>query len=207
MARRKHKILVLGNGPQINDIDFSRLDPTITTIGVNRIWLRYIPDYFYFHDYPILRELNEDANEITRIKLIDQSECYSSEWLKRSIQGPIPNWLRVHTMRDRSAFPDSVSNAVRIFRDNHIKHSPSSDYQFYFAGVNLKWTDPSHFWKSENHNFSNKHDRNWYDVRFDRMYSNFEKMKNLDYKMISVTPNSRLNKLMRYESIGNLYSK
>ena len=207
MARRKNRVLVLGNGPQINDIDFDRLDPTITTIGVNRIWLRYIPDYFYFHDYPILRELNEASNEITRIKLIDQSECYSSEWLKRSIRGPIPNWLRLYPLQNRSSFPDSVTNACLIYRNNKIRRGAHEDFTFYFAGVNLKWTYPSHFWKSENHNFSNKHDRKWYDVRFDLIYNNFEKMKNLDYKMISVTPGSRLNKLMRYESIGNLYLK
>jgi hypothetical protein len=207
LARRKNRVLVLGNGPQINDIDFGRLDQDIITIGVNRIWVKHYPDFFFFHDYGILHELNRDENEISKIKLTQSSHCYSSEWIKKTILGPVPSWLRVHPMSDRSAFPDSVSNAVRIFRDNHIRHSPSSDYQFYFAGVNLRWTDPSHFWKSENHNFTNKHDRKWYDVRFDRTYGNFEKMKRLDYKMISVTPGSRLNKLMRYESIGNLYSK
>ena len=206
MARRKNRVLVLGNGPQINEIDFERLDPSITTIGVNRIWVKHIPNYYFFHDYPILTELDREENVKYKNDLIQDSQCYTSEWIKRDNTANLPDWLRVYPMSDRSGFPDSVSNAIRIFRDNHIRGLSISDYQFYFAGVNLNWTDPSHFWKSERNTFLNQHDREWYDIRFDRMYNNFEKMKNLGYKMISVTPGSRLNKLMRYESIGNLYS-
>jgi len=207
LARRKNRVLVLGNGPQINDIDFSRLDPTITTIGVNRIWLRHIPDYFYFHDYPILRELNKPANEITRIKLTDQSECYSSEWLKRSIQGPIPNWLRLYPLQNRSLFPDSVTNACLIYRNNKIRRNAHEDFTFYFAGVSLKWSNPSHFWKNDGYQSSNNLGQKYYEVRFERMFNNFKYMKDQNIKMVSVTPGSRLNKLMRYESIGNLYYK
>jgi hypothetical protein len=49
----KLKVLVLGNDPQINDIEFDRLDKNIITLGINRIWLKYIPDYFFFNDYEI----------------------------------------------------------------------------------------------------------------------------------------------------------
>jgi len=207
LARRKNRVLVLGNGPQINDIDFGRLDRDIITIGVNRIWVKHIPDYFFFNDHVVLRELNRSENERIKNNLIQNSKCYTSEWIKRDFKERLPNWLRVYPMSDRSGFPDSVSNAVRIFRDNHLRGLPISDYQFYFAGINLMWTNPSHFWKSESNTFLNQHDKKWYDIRFNLMYKNFEKMKRLDYKMISVTPGSRLNKLMRYESIGNLYSK
>ena len=207
MARGKNRVLVLGNGPQINDIDFNRLDPDIVTIGVNRIWLKYIPDYFYFHDYPILRELNDRNNEITKIKLVDSSECYSSEWLKRSIQGPIPSWLRLYPMQNRSAFPDSITNACLIYRNNQIRRSSHSDLIFYFAGVNLNWTNPSHFWKRDNFQSSNKLGRKHYELRFDKIFDNFKYMRDQNINMVSVTPGSRLNKIMRYENIGNLYSK
>ena len=208
MARRKNRVLILGNGPQINDIDFSSLDSDVITIGVNRIWLKHYPDFFFFHDYAILHELNQDENRISKIKLTQSSHCYSSEWIKKTVRGPIPSWLRVYPMPFRSSFPDSVTNAVNIYRNVHLKQFPISDYTFYFAGVSLNWTDPSHFWKIGNSSkkFNNNHSKKWYDARFSHIYENFIKMKSLGYKMISVTPGSRLNKLMRYESIGNLYS-
>lgn len=207
MAGRQQKILVLGNGPSINQIDFDRLDPRIKTIGVNRIWLKHIPDYFYFTDYPILRELNKKEHEISKIKLSQTSKCYASEWLRHNSKAPIPNWIRVVPMSDRSLFPDSVSWSIRLFRELYLKNEDRNRYTFYLAGVELKWSNPSHFWKEDGYKYGNNHDQSWYDVRFRKMYENFVKLKDSGIKMISSTPESRLNGILRYENISNLYSK
>ena len=67
----KLKVLVLGNDPQINDIDFSRLNKNVVTLGINRIWLKHIPDYFFFNDYEIAQELNNNPEVLAKI----QTEC------------------------------------------------------------------------------------------------------------------------------------
>lgn len=76
------KILVLGNDPQINQIDFSRLDPSVITLGVNRIWLKHIPNFFFFNDFEILKEL-ETKPEVVKA-LVSKSQCFSSDWLNNS---------------------------------------------------------------------------------------------------------------------------
>jgi hypothetical protein len=198
----KKKILVLGNGISINDIDFSKLDPSIQTFGVNRIFLKHFPTYYFFHDADIITELNRD--HITRSKLIANSIIYSSDWIDRSGIST-PHWLRKYPRKMRKQFPDSISTGLGILGKD-ILPGKISDYVFYMAGINLKWSDPSHFWKTLEYKSLNKHNREWYDIRFQKMIKNIGDLKVVGYNMISVTPDSMLNKMMRYENISNLYS-
>lgn len=203
----KKKILVLGNSPHINEIEFDKLDPNIKTIGVNRIWLKHYPSYFFFNDNPILEELNRPENEISRIKLTQTSLCYSSTWIIKSIVGTIPSWLRVYPIPDRTVFPDSVSNSIRIFKDNIMRGESMNDYVFYIAGVELNWSEPSHFWKQDGYLGINNNNQAWYERRFNAIFNNFIRLKYSGINMVSVTPGSRLNKIMRYENVSNLYMK
>ena len=198
----KKKILVLGNGPSINDIDFSKLPKSVQTFGVNRIWLKHYPTYYFFHDFDILTELNN--HHIEQAKLISKSVCYSSDWINQS-SAPTPHWLRKYHRANRRKFPDSVSTGLGIL-GTHILPGKLSDYTFYMAGINLKWSEPSHFWKDGTYESRNNKDKGWYDIRFAKMFDNIRDLKSLGFNMISVTPNSNLNKLMRSENISNLYS-
>jgi hypothetical protein len=202
LAKPRHKILVLGNGPQINDINFDLLDPNVKTFGVNRIWLKHYPNYFFFQDHPIIREL--DQNPIHKFKLIGKSRCFSSDWLKLHVK-IAPAWLDIYPRSDRKSFPDSITSGLKLLSERYITNY--SDYTFYIAGVNLKWMEPSHFWKQNGYQCSNKFGKGWYDVRFNKMLENFKKLQSLGFNLVSVTPDSNLNKIMRFENIENLYLK
>ena len=199
----KKKILVLGNGPSINDIDFSRLDPKIQTFGVNRIWLKHYPTYYFFHDIDILTELEE--NHVHKNKLVANSICYSSDWINKD-GVTTPHWLRKYNRKNRKQFPDSISTGLGILGFQILPGKPS-DYTFYMAGINLKWSDPSHFWKTIEYESLNSNDKKWYDPRFTKMLNNIRNLKSTGYNMISVTPGSMLNKMMRYENVANLYKR
>lgn len=203
MARRK--VLVLGNDPQINEIDFNLLSPNVITIGVNRIWLKHIPNYFFFNDEVILNELYEKPEVLE--KLISTSICFSSDWLiklKKSKHPQLPQWLKIHNRPDSRMFPDSVTTAMRIFYQNYFN---LQECTFYIAGVSLSWREPSHFWKKLQYPAKNNYTREWYAPRFLQIIQNFKYLKNLRYNMVSVNPESELNKFLRYENIGNLYLK
>ena len=78
---------------------------------------------------------------------------------------------------------------------------------YYIAGVSLRWQNPSHFWKiSPIEGIGNTNDKNWYDTRFDKTYLNFKHLKLSNTEIISVTPESKINKLFRYENVANLYN-
>jgi hypothetical protein len=195
------RVLVLGNDPNINDIDFSKLDPSIITLGVNRIWLKHIPHYFFFNDIQIATELQSQPNILTILK--EKSVCYSSDWLK--VNNPKlkpPKWTTIYPRLEPKSFPDSVSTAISIF-DRCLL--PNANITFYVAGVSLRWMEPSHFWKTDGYQSLNNYDSTWYNPRFAAILRNITRMRATGTKMISVTPNSMLNKVMRYENINNLY--
>lgn len=200
---KKIKVLVLGNGPQINDIDFDRLDPSIITLGVNRIWLKHLPDYFFFNDPEIIYELNKKPEILA--KLQTESKIFTSDYFLR-FKRNIPKWAEVvkRSPSIRRTFPDSVTTGMTILRSKYLVQD---DVQFYLAGVSLKWKTPSHFWKQLEYNSINKHTADWYAPRFKKIYENFKIMQRAGTNMISVNPDSLLNKMLRYESIDTLYLK
>jgi len=199
---RPVRILVLGNDPQINEIAFSRLDPEIKTLGVNRIWLKHIPNYFFFNDREILRELAKLPDAVRALS--SKSQCFSSDWLlhPRSQQLAVPNWLKVYNRQKKNSFPDSVTTAMALFRTQYLK---GIDVTFYVAGVSLRWSNPSHFWKELDYSALNQHGQEWYDRRFKLVLENFKKLPIPREKIVSVHPESLLNKYYRYEGIENLY--
>ena len=199
----KKKILVLGNDPQINQIDFKRLDPSVKTLGVNRIFLAHIPHYYFFHDPEILQELRSQPEILALLN--EKSISFTSDWFTRT-KMPIPEWLKVYKRQHihRYSFPDSVTTAIRLISDNLIDRSNCT---FYIAGVSLTWSQPSHFWKEINYPSLNKHDQTWYNPRFSKILDNFKNLKNTKYDLVSVNPGSSLNRIMRSESIDNLYIK
>lgn len=199
----KTKVLVLGNDPQINDIDFSRLDPSIITLGVNRIWLKHLPNYFFFHDWDIVVELKRRPELLA--KLQTKSTIFTSDWYKFHNKA-IPRWTIMHPRptSHRRSFPDSVTTAMWLFKNYYARQL---DCVYYIAGVSLKWQNPSHFWKTIKHHSKNDHGSTWYTPRFDKTHSNFKALNSSGYSMISVNPNSRLNSMMRSVGIENLYLK
>ena len=202
---KKTRVLVLGNDPQINQIAFDKLALDVITIGVNRIWLKHIPNYFFFNDYDIVEDL--DAAPEIRANLIQKSSIFASDWLRPSAKkrnANIPSWVKVFERANKLQFPDSVSTGLQIFSREYI---PQANCIFYIAGVSLTWQEPSHFWKTADHRTRNNHGGDWYTPRFDKMINNFRRLKGLGYTMVSVNPNSALNKFIRYENIGNLYRK
>lgn len=200
---KKKRILVLGNGVCINNIDFSRLQPDIETFGVNRIWLKHIPTYYFFHDADIVHELDE--NPEIRTSLINNSNIITSDWLRSRSSGiDAPVWAKSHRRNNIRAFPDSISTGLSLL-NTHILNSRIDQYIFYMAGIKLKWEEPSHFWKADGYSARNNKDRKWYMIRFQKMFENIRDLRSHGFNFISVTPDSMLNKMMRYENINNLY--
>ena len=197
---KKIKVLVLGNSPQINQINFEKLDPTIITLGVNRIWLKHEPTYFFFHDSAILSELNQYPEKLSSLR--DKSVIFSSDWLKKNKSSNYPDWIEQYRRTNKGRFPDSVTTSIQILSRQILK---SNNITFYVAGTTLIWNEPSHFWKELEYPSLNQADSKWYVPRFNAILSNFKYLKSRNYDIVSVTPNSQLNKVFRYENIENLY--
>lgn len=192
------RILVLGNDPQINQIDFSRLSPDVITLGVNRIWLRHLPNYFFFNDIEIARELEKNPQMLDQLS--KTSVIFSSDWLVRAGSRKIPAWVKVIPRKNRMVFPDSVSTSIEIFNSSFLK-----DCTYYVAGVSLKWQTPSHFWTNLDYSSQHLPSSEWYVPRFKKIIDKFKGLQRMGLNIISVHPDSELNHIFRYENIENLY--
>jgi hypothetical protein len=120
----------------------------------------------------------------------------------RKSKWTIPEKIQIFDRKDKSRFPDSVTCAIELF-SNKIKKEYS--IVFYIAGVSLIWKEPSHFWKDSDIECLNTHDSSWYEPRFNKILDNFKRLKSLGYSIISVHPESRLNKVFTTIDIESLY--
>lgn len=194
-------VLVLGNDPFINRIAFDKIHPSVITLGVNRIWLKHIPNYLFFHDWNIVLELLNSPEKLSELKTT--CNIFSSKYLfKKNVNMTAPEWIKIYPILNPTLFPDSITNAINHFT-SHVYNK--SDITFYIAGASLTWQEPSHFWKELDYSARNSADSSWYVPRFKLMLNNFENLQKCGIRMVSVTPNSALNKIMRYEKIENLY--
>jgi len=200
-----NKVLIIGNDPTVDQIDFVRLNPNLITVGTNRAWLKLIPNYFFFHDPKIFQELESFPKKLEDLKF--HSNVISSDWLAiqcSKLKIERPDWVKYYRRPDRYKYVDCVTTAIDIL-NRHVFNKRDTTY--YVAGVSLRWQNPSHFWKKNPiDGIGNKNDQAWYNPRFDRTYKNFKTLKDSNTKIISVTPDSKINKLFRYENVANLYS-
>ena len=199
------KVLVIGNDPTVDQIDFVRLNPDVITVGTNRAWLKLIPNYLFFHDPKIYLELENHSKKLEDLK--SHSNIIASDWLSfqcRKNRTDVPGYIKIYNRTNRSKYVDCVTTAIDIL-NRYVFDKRNTTY--YIAGVSLRWQNPSHFWKKNPiEGIGNPHDQTWYNPRFDRTYVNFTDLKKSNTKIVSVTPGSKINKLFRYENVANLYS-
>lgn len=197
------KILVFGNSKHINEINFTKINPHITTVGVNRIWYKFIPDYLCFTDILIYKDIIEKGKTLNDFKNV-----ILSEWILRNSNHDInkilmhQNTRLYYNINKYLAFPDSVSSAIMIY-DRFIR-KPHDKCKYYIAGVDLKWSDEHHFWLNT-HKTNNNTNKEWNINRFPRMLHNWKIFKQQQYNIVSVNKNSMLNSIFQYEDINNLY--
>mgnify|MGYP001366722725 CR=1 FL=1 len=200
----KNKVLLIGNGPSIDRIDFTRISQNVITVGTNRAWMKLIPNYLFFNDPKIFQELDNCPRELEQLK--KHTKIVSSDWLeKQCVRNRIamPDYIELYPRPNKKKFPDCVTTAIDILERNTFS---KKDTTFYISGVSLAWKTPSHFWKKNRiEGIGNDADKKWYDSRFSRILNNFRVLQTRGFNVVSVTPNSRINKYFPYEHISNLY--
>jgi len=200
----KNKVLLIGNCPSIDRIDFTRIAKDVTTIGTNRAWMKLVPNYLFFNDPKIFQELDNNSTELEQLK--NHTEIVSSDWLEKQCFNnkiQVPDYVKIHKRPNQKKFPDCVTTAIDILERHYFDKRNTT---FYIAGVSLAWKTPSHFWKKDlKPGIGNQNDKRWYDSRFSSILNNFRNLKPRGFNIISVTPNSRINKYFPYEHVTNLY--
>lgn len=193
-------ILIFGNDPSIDDIDFDQIKNSgIITAGVNRIWHKFEPDYLLFLDTEIQQELKNAP------KLANTQAIVSAEYVTCSAQRYPLHLADVKNKFSRVYNVPNIPRQFKLFGSvptlihvlNEIIYTDKKNI-FLVCGVSLKIDDiqTSHFWKGKVGTLNNK-DKYWYSTRFDQQMESFTKIKSYIHHIYNCTPDSRLSSIYK----------
>jgi hypothetical protein len=196
---KRNKFLILGNGADINDLDFDKIDNEFITAGVSRIYLKYMPDYYYIYD---LIDIMPEFPLKTCMIFTHTSKL--SEYLRENVNNtnifhcyPCPEYTTNFSIngKEYKCTHSVVNMLIRILNDYLCM---DEDNYFYLCGVPLLESVGHFYDESINHTPQKV---------LDKIYNDFIRLKHKGYNIISCMKESKLNDLFPVEDKSILYSK
>jgi len=201
----KKRVLILGNDKTLNDLKNVKFKDDVVIVGINRAHEIIKTNYTFFSDFVIFNEIYKKENG--DLKKIKEYNLVASNWINRHGKNVTKKWeqqnlIKIHNRQNEQAFPDSVTFGIEYF-NNLFK----GNVTFFVYGVSLQYDKiENHFWTNK---ISNNRDpvqltKAWCEPRYKKTYENFNKLKKENINIISVSKNSKINKLFKYQDINDL---
>lgn len=205
--QKNEVVFIFGNDASIENISFDEIDilrknNKIITAGVNRIWLKHLPDYFFFMDHPIPQELYKALNnkKISYDQINNMNIITSSHNIRKS-----DDYMNFINEFDCKLYKLNKLNSVNNLIWYMYHENPNRI--FYINGVSLQWNEKHHFWCNKKYSeYGNNKSEFWTMKRFNKSLEIFKDMYNNGIKMISLTRNSRLNNIIPYQDYNTVIS-
>ncbi len=193
----RNNFLILGNGADINELDFNRIDKQLITGGVNRIYLKFMPMVYYIYDLiSIMPAFPDKEYKIyTHNSKLSQYMRDNVNNINTFFSFPIPEYTKEFRIngQEYKCNHSSVNMLIRILNDYIYK---SDNNYFYICGVPLL-EDIGHFYNEEINQTPQK--------VLDKIFNDFIRLREKGYKIISCMEKSLLNKLFPVENKNILY--
>ena len=195
----KNNFLILGNGADINELDFDKISESFITGGVNRIFYKFIPDFYYVYD---LINIMQDFPIKNYCLMTHNSKL--SEYMRENVNNtnifscfPVPEYTEEFNIngQDYKCNHSAVNMLIRILNDYIYC---DDDNYFYICGVPLLESE-GHFYDESINSTPQK--------VLDKIYNDFIRLKHKGYNIISLMEKSKLNDLFTVESKEILYKE
>ena len=196
--KRKNKFLIFGTGKDINKISFGKIDKSFITAGVNRIFKKFIPDYYFVYDLDILGPILPDAVKVVYThpdKLAEYFRLYKNykqNFCTYYDADYMPSYVLNGKQYDCGH--GSINYLIRMLNNYLYKDDENI---FYIAGVPLL--------EGTGHFYDDNHDTTSVQKALDRFYNDFMRLKNMGYNIVSLMKKSKLNDLFPIENIKMIY--
>lgn len=198
-------IFIFGNDHTINNVDFEYIKSlNVITAGVNRIWLKYHPDYLFFLDNEIIHELLQTKLIFPKTKILttgySMGNRQSYPFNVDKILNKFSSWYHTNNNYVKELGLDgSIPNLIQILSE---KVYPGENLMFFIFGTSLIWNEnKSHFWKNETRTLNNL-PADYYKPRFKKQLRSIMKVnKNNIY---STQEESLLNSYFPYIDLNRL---
>jgi hypothetical protein len=195
----RNNFLILGNGADINEIDFDKIDGNLATGGVNRIYLKYLPEHYFIYD---LIEIMPDIPKLSGYCFYTHTSKLV-EYLKENVNNtnifmsfPEYNYttefdIKGHRIKCNHS---PVNFLIRIIDD--YLYNDDENY-FYICGVPLL-ERVGHFYDEAINHTPQK--------VLDRIFNDFIRLAWQGYNIISCMKESKLNDIFPNEDKNILYN-
>ena len=193
-----NKFLVLGTGDDINNINFDKIDNDYIIAGVNRIYEKIIPDYYFVYDVKELMPIISDD-----IKLIYTHPAKLAEYYRERNDYT----KSFHTYYDPEYTPGfkmdgkhydcghgSINYLLRLL-NNYLFNGQEN--VFYLAGVPLL--------EGKGHFYGKRENETTLQSALNRFYNDFLRLKKFGYNIVSLMQESKLNELFPTEDLNIIY--
>lgn len=201
LTKEVKNIFIFGTSPYLDSIDFEKIKHSqsskdIITAGVNRIFYKFQPDYFFFMDRDIIEELSK--NSIQREEhskwMIPKFLYENSE--SRVERGDFQSYIDQQKIEELNInfFEALKRKSSMLWLLYYFQEILFKDYlcKFFLIGVELK-TDKGHY-------FGGKYNSNRPNLgtQYVSQQHGIKELSNLGYKIMSLTPNSKLHEFIPF---------
>jgi len=192
-----NNFLILGNGADINELDFDKIDEGLITAGVNRIYMKFMPEYYYIYDLvDIMPDFpDKECRIITHTSKLQQYLHDTVNNTNVFMSYPMPEYTQKFVLngQEYKCNHSSVNMLIRILNNYIYK---GFENIFYICGVPLL-ENIGHFYDDSINKTSQK--------VLDKIYNDFIRLKHNGHKIISCMKKSLLNELFPVENKEILY--
>lgn len=208
-------VLVFGNDRHINDYDFSRIDQlrsgdrNIITVGINRIWRRYWPDYLVFMDADVINELIDNSitppphtTLVTSAFLFDNPDRHLSEEEHKAFTEYLDSVpCKVKMLERPIAYTKRKSSLLWsiVYMDKYL--FPKDKCTFYLYGTSLR-ADVGHFWSQSDNTVQYDKDSKVVDGQYRSHAAGLRELRKDGFHIVSLTQGSRASEFLETIDLG-----
>lgn len=205
----KFHVLLFGNDSHINDYNLDEVDRlrsgagNIITVGINRIWRRYWPDYLVFIDADVVNELIDigvtpppDTTIITSEYLFNNSDRPLSKEERQSFQeylDSVPG--EVHMFERPVSYTKRKSSLLWsiVYVDKYLFEKDTCT--FYLYGTSLRM-GVGHFWLEDADTVYYSKDAATADNEYRSHTTGLKELRKNGFHILSLTKGSRADQFL-----------
>lgn len=199
------RVLIVGNSPHALTILPLQLDKDVVVIGINRSYVKFWPNYLYFHDPEIINELVHDKIEIpeTTQLVTDEYFYHRMDMLSEEDRQPIQEYVNRNNLLvvNHYDYANEFTTLQAILNAPKLVDSPTDRTLIYLAGIAMSSDQTQYAWGNEVQARSTPLDRQF--SFLSSMIDNYPFLK----PMIKCTNPSadKLNALTKFVELTTLY--
>ena len=207
VSRPVKNIFLFGTSEFIDEVDIDKIEELkkkkdVVTAGVNRIFRKFQPDYFFFMDRDIVEELHDE--QVFRNK---NSKWMTSKFLYENSISKLEEHEFSDYLADQEIDILDIDFVKKVRRKSsllwliyYMRHYAFPDHvcKFYFVGVSLDYQSSHYYGGMMNKN----RPLDTLKVQYQSQFQGLKEFQRSGYHFYSLTPQSKINSFIPFINVS-----